>query len=141
MLDPNHNLFSVAPVGNSVVIGRHSALKAGLERDRVLNLIGWLVIASGAKPEEIHAVIAVANAAKEVQGPKQGEETKDVVAPRSAASVVAGEAARPFIGDVDPQEKAAIDAAVAKAKNDLETMGAGTTAINIDELANAWNHN
>lgn len=60
-LNPNHNLFSVAPVGHIIVIGRAGSLKGGLERDRAMNLLGWLVIATGATPSEIRDVIKAAH--------------------------------------------------------------------------------
>lgn len=63
-LDPNHNLFSVAPIGPNIMIARSAALKGAIARDRALNLIGWLVIATGATRKEILDVIKAANGAK-----------------------------------------------------------------------------
>lgn len=147
-LNPDRNIYSVAPVGSAIVIGRVMALKGGLDRERVVNLIAWLTIATGAKPSEIAAEIAKAQtevpkplsvammeAPKVMSGPARLPEFQ----PKQGAphipmpSEVAGKVT-PFIGKIDPEEQAAINAAVQEVGERLRE----TEPINPDKLAEAW---
>jgi hypothetical protein len=149
-LNPNHNLFSVAPVGNVVVIGRHMAVKT-LERPRAMNLLAWLVIATGAKPEEVAALIREANTAPAapvvmspppIMRPTPGpgaQPARSLPAPAAAAPVPAtvpeappnapgspplrpdvAAAATPFVGTIDAEEKAALAEAAAALGAELD---------------------
>jgi hypothetical protein len=60
-VNPSHNIFNVAPVGNVVVIGVKRALGGGIARDRAINLLAWLIIATKATPDEVAAEIAHAH--------------------------------------------------------------------------------
>lgn len=147
-LNPDRNLYSVAPVGNAIVIGRVMALKGGLDRERVVNLIAWLTIATGAKPGEIAAEIAKAQTAVPqakpvaiaempmvMSGPARLPEfkPKEGAAHLAIPSEIAGKVT-PFIGRIDPEEKAAIDAAVQEVGERLRE----TEPIDADKLADFW---
>lgn len=56
--DPQMNLYSVAPIGENVYIGRNAVLRGGLARKSALNLAVWLIVATGATPEEIRRLLA-----------------------------------------------------------------------------------
>lgn len=102
MLNPDNNLYSVAPVGNVIVIGRQAALKGGITRDSALNLLTWLILSTNAKPEEIAAGIAAAI--------KPTTPVKPTVTVLPKIQVpVAGQNVAAFIGEVDPEEQAALD--------------------------------
>jgi hypothetical protein len=102
MLNPDNNLYSVAPVGNVIVIGRQASLKGGLTRDSALNLLTWLILSTNAKPEEIAAGIAAAI--------KPTTPVKPTVTVLPKIQVpVAGQNVAAFIGEIDPEEQAALD--------------------------------
>lgn len=154
MLNPDRNLYSVAPVGGIVIIGRAVSLRTGLTRDNALNLIGWLCIASNAKPEEIAAVLKEAETpltkpvvaaveAPKVSVPPMVE--KGVLVPPVPPSRQPGGLAvngrvgpevektvEPFIGAVDAEEKAALDAVIAK------VAATPVAAVDSEALARAW---
>lgn len=136
-LNPDRNLYSVAPVGNVIVIGRNMALRGGLTRENAINLIAWLAIATNAKPEEISAEIRSASTSIPKAEPKAA-----VARPPAAALHVANPAevasrkAEPFIESVDNEEVAAIAEAVKKAGESLN--GAETPVIDGDQLTKAW---
>lgn len=118
-LNPDKNLFSVAPIGPIIIIGRHGALKGGITREYALNLLTWLVISTDATPEEIKASVQDAM----TPGPLQlGRKTMPLpqrtlpspppppaskAPPQVVAPEVAGQVA-PFIGSLDPEETQAI---------------------------------
>jgi hypothetical protein len=107
-LNPDKNLYSVAPVGPTVIIGRISAVKGGIERKRAINLLAWLMIATNATGEEIRAELKDAKTATG-QAPAAGtlEPTANLVSiPQSTQ-----EAVRPFIGDIDGEESEALQVA------------------------------
>ena len=117
--NPDKNLFSVAPIGSIVVIGRSNALKGGITRDYAINLLGWLVIATGATPEEISACLTDA-VTKTPQGLTPRCTIPQVapsINPKTATSVapeVVGQVSR-FIGEIDVEEAEAIKAAMPQA--------------------------
>lgn len=102
MLNPDNNLYSVAPVGNVIVIGRQAALKGGITRESALNLLTWLILSTNAKPEEIAAGIAAAIKPTTAVKPTAPAVPKIQVP-------VAGQNVAAFIGEVDPEEQAALD--------------------------------
>lgn len=105
MLNPDNNLYSVAPVGHNVIIARQVALKGGISRDNAINLLTWLIIATNTTPEEIAQ--AMSKAIKPTVQP-----AKPVVATPPvpvAPPVVAGQTVQAFIGEIDPEEQAALD--------------------------------
>jgi len=137
MLNPDRNLYSVAPVGQVVIIGRNNALKGGLSRENALNLIGWLILATNAKPEDITRVLLDASKPVGAQAPK-------VEAPKVSVPPVAA-----FIGEIDPEEQAAIDAvkqppaapAVVPLKPAVAAVAAAvpaTTPVDEAALTAAW---
>jgi hypothetical protein len=101
-LNPDKNLYSVAPVGPNIIIGRQMCLKGGLDRKRAINLLAWLMIATKATGAEIRAELKDATTATgqapAVEGPT------NVVGISSATQ----EAVRPFIGSVDAEEQEAL---------------------------------
>lgn len=110
-LNPDKNLYSVAPVGNVIIIGRQGTLKAGLTRENVLNLVTWLILSTDAKPEEIAAMMRDAcmptiPIVGKPQNPPAVEKqlSPPVVVPPAAGNVQA------FIGDIDSEEAAALAA-------------------------------
>lgn len=122
--NPDKNLFSVAPVGQIVIIGRSTSLRGGLTREYALNLATWLLIAANATPEEVKAGIqdAMTPNALNLTGRRVvGLPTARTVpqppppqAPKQAAEVppeVAGQVT-PFIGQIDPEEADGIAAAL-----------------------------
>lgn len=114
MLNPDHNLFSVAPVGSIVVIGRQMTLRGGLTRERAINLITWLSIATNATREEIAAEMKLAGAG--------GGTISFIVAPTAPAPTV--QRVAEFVGTVDAEEATAIADGVKRAGEMLEN-GAG----------------
>jgi len=112
--NPDKNLFSVAPVGQLVIIGHKGGLKSGLPREQALNLAAWLLIASNASPGELQAAMddarssapTVTTGPSSPSAPLKGKE----ISPELAA-LIAGQM-RPIIGDLDGEEKEAITAAV-----------------------------
>lgn len=99
-LNPDRNHYSVAPVGNNIIIGRVALLKGGLSRENALNLIGWLVLATNAKPEDIKRVLSEASTPIGKQVPPAVETPKVLVPPVAT-----------FIGSIDAEEQAAINEA------------------------------
>lgn len=117
-LNPDNNLYSVAPVGHVIVIGRQAALKGGITRDSAVNLLAWLILSTNAKPDEIGAAIAkafkpTAPAAAPPAAIVSRFQVPANVAP-SPPLPVAGQNVAAFIGEVDPEEQQALDE-VAKA--------------------------
>lgn len=106
-LNPDRNHFSVAPVGNVIIIGRHTALKGGLSRESALNLLGWLVIATGASPQEIKLQIALAQTPTGATPPV----IRAVPPMPTAPQTVQAAELETFVGQVDDEEKAALDSA------------------------------
>ena len=154
--NPDKNLFSVAPVGQIVIIGRSMVLRGGLSREHAMNLATWLLIASNATPEEVQAGIQDAmtpNAvnltgrrvvglptARTVKQPPQPQAPKPV----AVAPEVAGQFT-PFIGEIDPEEAEGIQAATTPQtgpKAPAVASGAPVVpkvaVVDPDKLANAW---
>jgi hypothetical protein len=111
MLNPDDNLYSVAPVGHIVIIGRQVALKGGITRDNAINLLTWLILSTNATPDEIRAAIVKANkptpftaAISRFAAPTA---TVTPIVPQQVP--VAGQSVAAFIGDVDTEEQAALD--------------------------------
>ena len=126
-LNPDKNLFSVAPVGSIVIIGRSMVLRGGLTREHALNLATWLLIAANATPEDVKAGIqdAMTGTAnlltqrKTVTSARTVPQPPPPRAPKAEASEVAPEVAgqvTPFIGTIDPEEAEGIQAALQAAR-------------------------
>lgn len=148
--NPDKNLFSVAPVGHIVIIGRSISLRGGLSREHALNLATWLLISTGATPEEVKASIQDAMTGT----PYSGKTHKTVTgaqrtvpqpappkAPPAQTSDVPPEVSgqvTPFIGDIDREEAEAIQAATKPPT--VPTVGALPKVKPIDpnDVANAW---
>jgi hypothetical protein len=138
-LNPDRNHYSVAPVGNNIIIGRVALLKGGLSRENALNLVGWLVLATNAKPDDIARVLSEASTPIGKQILPSAVETPKVLVPPVAS----------FIGSIDPEEQAAINEA-AQAVNAPQpqvppTVGAGakttvpkSIVVDPEGLADAW---
>lgn len=110
-LNPDKNLFSVAPVGTVVIIGRSGTLKAGLTRENALNLIAWLILSTDAKPVEIAAMLRDAcTPTPPVVGKTQSLPPPAVEKQLSPPVQVppAGTVVKEFIGDIDDEEAAAL---------------------------------
>lgn len=107
-LNPDKNLYSVAPVGPTVIIGRIAAVKGGIERKRAINLLAWLMIATNATGEEIRAELKDAKTPT-AQAPAPG--TVEVPAGLVSIPQSTQDAVRPYIGDVDAEEREALEAA------------------------------
>src|SRR5512137_1626594 len=154
--NPDKNLFSVAPVGQIVIIGRSMVLRGGLSREHAMNLATWLLIAANATPEEVKAGIQDAmtpNAvylmgrrvtglpARTVPQPPPPQTPRQ---PQPVAPEVAGQVA-PFIGEIDPEEAEGIQAATTPqtgAKAPAAAPGAPVVpkvaVVDPGKLANAW---
>lgn len=147
MLNPDKNLYSVAPVGNAIIIGRQIALKGGITRDSALNLIAWLVIATNAKPEEIARGIQDANEPTirgvsaisvapvlSVAVPTDAQTTIVPTAP-AVSGVEVPPVVAEFMGAVSEEEKKALSAAL-----DSRQFEAAMKVPVIDEnvVAKAW---
>lgn len=153
--NPDKNLFSVAPVGQIIIIGRAISLRGGLSREYALNLATWLLISTGATPEEVKAGIQdamtgkpadVGKAHKALVGAQrtvpQAPPPKALAAqPSEVSSLVAGQVA-PFIGDVDPEEADGIKAALPEMPT-VPTVGdkPKIPVIDPNDVANAWGSN
>lgn len=99
-LNPDKNLFSVAPVGPIIVIGRHTALKGGITREYAVNLAACLIIAAKSNPNEIgKAIDDVMTGSASIVG-----------IPQSVANVPASivKQVTPYIGTVDAEEAASL---------------------------------
>lgn len=135
-LIPERNYYSVAPLGNGVVmIGRQMALRGGIERGNAVNLIAWLIIATGATPEEVGREIK--RASMDI-GAKEESVTKvaPVVVPPPVVTEEVKAAVQPFVGTVDNEEEMAITMAIEKARRDL---GEGAAkAVDVEELGKKW---
>lgn len=154
--NPDKNLFSVAPVGQIVIIGRSITLRGGLSREHALNLATWLLISANATPEEVKAGIqdamtpnAVNLTGRRVVGlvpqrtvpqppPPQAPKAQEV------APEVAGQVA-PFIGEIDPEEAEGIEAATTPQTGPKAPPAAAAgpvlpkvRTVDPDALANAW---
>ena len=112
MLNPDKNLYSVAPVGGNIIVGRFNTLKASMTRDQAMNLLTWLIISTKTNPKEIAEVMA------EVCTPNMPSRPKPVVVPKPPEPVNLGEV-ETFIGNIDPEEQAALDAAIEEAGKTL----------------------
>ena len=148
--NPDKNLFSVAPVGNIVIIGRAVSLRGGITREYALNLATWLLISAKVSPAELRASIQDAMTGTPNAGttrktmPAQGRtvpQPPPPPAPPAKASDVPAEVAgqvAPFIGEIDPEEAAAL----AEAKPTETTVNPKTDTkipvVNPDDVANAW---
>jgi hypothetical protein len=126
-LNPDKNLFSVAPVGSIVIIGRSMVLRGGLTREHALNLATWLIIAANATPEEVKASIAdsmtgtpnLLRQHKTVTNARTVPQPPPPRAPVAQASEVAPEVSgqvTPFMGEIDPEEAEGIQAALQSAR-------------------------
>lgn len=156
-LNPDKNLFSVAPVGQIVIIGRSVALRGGLSREYALNLATWLLIAANAKPEEIKASIADAMTPTKVnltgrrvvglptaRTVPQPPPPKAPAVPAEVPAEVAGQVT-PFIGEIDAEEGEAIQAATtpqtgpkAPTAQAATSGGPKIAVVDTDSLASAW---
>lgn len=157
MLNPDKNLYSVGPVGGVVIIARASALKGGMTRDKAMNLIAWLVVATGATPKEIAAELRAANMPTVPVAPTVA--VAPVAPPVVAAPVIVApvavapvpgpatplpippkveEAVKPFIGDVDKEEAAALAAAVEAASKELNAAAMNGKAVDMNGIQAAW---
>lgn len=147
MLNPDKNLFSVAPVGHIVIIGRNGALKGGLSRKQAINLLAWLTISTGASPDEIAAEIEDANNLT-VMSPAPRLPKKEVPRPAIAATIRPGqppvENVQAFIGEIDSEEQAAIDAAMTgETKRTALAVDKAPKVepVDIDKLKKSWGGN
>jgi hypothetical protein len=126
-LNPDKNLFSVAPVGSVVIIGRSMVLRGGLTREHALNLATWLLISANATPAEVKANIADAMTEtpnllrnlktnlKTVTNARTVPQPAPPKAPPALASEVDPEVSgqvTPFIGTIDAEEAESIQAAL-----------------------------
>lgn len=128
MLQPERNHFSVAPLAGIVMIGRHTALRSGITREAALNLIGWLIIATEASPQEIRNVI------HEARVP-----VKAVSAPLPPVQQIEKEA--PFIGTIDAEEQAGIELVKAQVEAQIgRELAAKSAPASVDDekVANDW---
>lgn len=105
MLNPDDNLYSVAPVGNIVVIGRQVALKGGITRENAINLLTWLILSTNATPDEIRTAIVKANRPTARFAPSA---PPVAVVPRQAVPF-AGQNVAAFMGEIDAEEQAALN--------------------------------
>ncbi len=125
-LNTEKNLYSVAPVGHVIVIGRSVALRGGLTREQALNLLSWLIIATGAKPEEIGAIVADASST--------GKSVKPALAVMPQVKAPETNDPKQFMGEIDKEEQAAIDAALAAAEEKATQNTAQTVAVVAPQL-------
>lgn len=105
-LNPDKNLYSVAPVDSFVIVGRIAALKGRIERPKAINLLAWLMIATNATTEEIRAELRAAKQPSAQTVPVIEAPSNVVAIPQSTQ-----EAVRPYIGDLDKEESEALQAA------------------------------
>jgi hypothetical protein len=121
--NPDKNLFSVAPVGQIVIIGRSMVLRGGLTREQALNLLTWLIIGTSATPEEIAAsvqdsMVGTPNLMRNrptVASTQRAMQSPPPKAPVAQASEVAPEVSgqvTPYIGPIDAEEAEGIQAAL-----------------------------
>lgn len=151
--NPDKNLFSVAPVGQIVIIGRSVALRGGLSREYALNLATWLLIAANATPEEVkqgiqdamistptpksRPVVGLATVRTVPTLPPPRAEKPEEVSPEVAGQVT------PFIGQIDPEEAEGIKTALnqqtgAKMSAPASLATSKIATIDVDSFANAW---
>ena len=90
------------------MIGRHGPLRGGLSRENAINLLTWLVIATKATDEEIAAELKEA-----LKMPPVAPQRAPVVSlpPRVQATI---EELKTYVGDLDSEEKASVDAVAQK---------------------------
>jgi hypothetical protein len=134
MLNPDNNLYSVAPIGHIVVIGRSMALKGGITRENALNLLTWLILSTNATPDEIRAGIVMANKAT-VRVAASGAIVTPVATAAAAAKVevpLAEQSVAAFMGEIDPEEQAALDDV--KAACDLAAQASARTVTQTAEV-------
>lgn len=155
--NPDKNLFSVAPVGGIVIIGRSMVLRGGLTRELALNLATWLLISANATPEEVKAGIQDAmtpNAvnltgrrvvglptARTVPQPPPPQAPKQ---PAPVAPEVAGQVA-PFMGQIDAEEAEGIATALNAQQTGPKAPAAASApgmpkiaVVDPTNLADAW---
>lgn len=145
--NPDKNLFSVAPIGQIVIIGRAITLRGGMTREHALNLATWLIIASDSTPDQIAASIADAMVPTPSKGqghptmPMPGRTVPQAPPPRAVlntASPVAPEVAgqvTPFIGTLDGEETEAIVSAV---QSQGQKPGPKVPVIDAEEFGAKW---
>lgn len=158
--NPDKNLFSVAPVGGIVIIGRSMVLRGGLTRELALNLATWLLISANASPEEVKAgiqdamtpnklnltgrrVVGLPTARTVPQPPPPRTPSK----PAEVAPEVSGQVT-PFMGEIDPEEAEGIAAALTPTTPQTGARVPAPTAnvpvlpkiatVDPDKLADAW---
>jgi hypothetical protein len=111
MLNPDDNLYSVAPIGQVIVIGRQMALKGGIMRENAINLLTWLILSTNATPDEIRAAILKANKPTVRLGATVGIGAQAVakIVPAKIQVPIGGQSVAAFMGEIDPEEQAALD--------------------------------
>jgi len=131
-LNPDRNHYSVAPVGNNIIIARVALLKGGLSRENALNLIAWLVLATNANPDEIARVLL--DASKPVGNQPAVEAPKVLVPPVTA-----------FIGSIDAEEQTALDEANKPQPQTVPAVAASpktgipkASVVDVEALAATW---
>lgn len=147
--NPDKNLYSVAPVGQIVIIGRSMVLRGGMTREQALNLATWLIIAADATPDQVAAGIAdcmvdtlrkgagktvmplPARTAPQPAPPLAKPQEAQAVAPEVSGQVT------PFIGDLDAEEKEAVQAAV-QVQSRGEKAGPKISVIDAEEFGAKW---
>lgn len=145
--NPDKNLYSVAPVGQIVIIGRSMVLRGGMTRAQALNLATWLIIAADAGPEQLAASIADCTVGS-TKGPGHAvmplpPRTAPQPAPPKAteavpvAPEVAGQVT-PFIGELDAEEKEAIQAAVTQVQSQGQRPSPKVPVIDAEEFGAKW---
>jgi hypothetical protein len=147
-LNPDKNLFSVAPVGGIIIVGHSMALRGGLTRERALNLATWLLIATNATPKDIKEGIAEAmtptGPTKVVPGGRApvSQEILDKIAAKlgkklnETAAEVENQVT-PFIGTVDAEEATSLANAVPSAVP-VNAPTPTTQAVSPDSVTSAW---
>lgn len=145
--NPDKNLYSVAPVGQVVIIGRSMVLRGGMTRAQALNLATWLVIAAEATPDQLVASIRDCMVASPARGPghavmplpaRTAPQPPPPRATPAEAQPVAPEVAgqvTPFIGEIDAEEKAAIEAAV---KSSEGAKAPAIATVDVEGFAGKW---
>lgn len=148
--NPDKNLYSVAPVGQIVIIGRSMVLRGGMTREQALNLATWLIIAADATPDQVAASIAGSMVGSAPKGPGKAvmplqPRTAPQPAPPRAnpleAQAVAPEVSgqvTPFIGTIDAEEAEAIDAAVVQVQSQGQKPGPKIPVIDAEEFGQKW---
>lgn len=149
--NPDKNLFSVAPVGQIVIIGRAVSLRGGLTREYALNLATWLLISAKVSPAELKASIQDAMTGNAMTGttrrvmpaqPRTVPQPPPPPAPPAKASDVPAEVAgqvAPFIGTLDEEEAGAIVEAIKPAAPTVTTLkDPKIPVVDPNDVAEAW---